>query len=177
MRLTYRIPAQDSISFQTEFIRDLGKKIMPAWIRESLGLVFLGANFAVALWLSAAVDRAIALTCLVWLIHWSWQKGFAFVHRKMAARYISTLSGSDTWTSEVVDHRFVTENRGLIYSFPLSELSHIYEKDEYLYLDFSSLGRARIPFSAFQSSDERFQFSRMLDSKKPIQSSQPTPGS
>lgn len=88
------------------------------------------------------------------------------MHRKMAARYIASLSDSDKWTSEVVDQRFVTENRGLIYSFPLSELSRIYERDEFLYLDFSSLGRARIPFSAFQTSDERFQFTRLLDTKK-----------
>lgn len=176
MRLTYKIPAGEAVSFQIEFVRDQGKKIMPGWIHHSLALVFWGANFLLALWLTATVDHAIALICLLWLIYLLWHKGFAFVHRKMASRYIASLPDSELWTSEVVGDKFVTGSRGLTYSFPLSELSHIYEQGEYLYLEFPDIGRARIPFNAFQSPSERCEFVQMLESKKaPAKAPEPPP--
>lgn len=175
MRLTYRIPPHESVSYHLEFAREQGKKIVPRWMREALGIVFLGANFVIALWLTTSVDRALALTVLIWLVHWSWQKGAALVSRKMTIRYFGSLPGSDIWTSEVTDDRLVVGSRGVLYSFPLPELSRLHERDNYLYLEFSTLGRTRIPFSAFQSVSDRFEFVRILDLKrKPSQLPGPT---
>ena len=166
MRFTYKIPVEEGISFQTEYAGSMRQKIMPRWIRELLGLVFIGANFLVIFWLTRTAELAFALTCLVWLIHWSWQKGFAFVFRKMTARYIASLPDAGIWTCEVTDNQLVTGSRGLYYTFPLSKISHIYEKEEYLYIEFATLGLAWMPFSAFQSVSERCEFIRMLESKQ-----------
>jgi len=165
MRFTYKIPAEEGLSFQTEYAGGIRKKIMPWWIRKLFGLVFIGANFLVVYWLTHTVELALALTCLALLIQWSWQKGFAFIYRKMAARYIASLPDSGTWTCEVTDNQLVTGSRGLYYTFPLSKVSHIYEKREYLYIEFSTLGCAWMPFSAFNSVSERCEFIRMLESK------------
>ena len=68
-------------------------------------------------------------------------------------------------TSEIDGESFSTENRGLRYTFPLSALSRVYEERDYVYLDFTALGRARLPFSAFGSVSDRLQFARTLQEK------------
>jgi len=168
MRFTYKIPPEDSVSFQTEYAGNLRKNIMPRWMARLPGLVFISAIFLVFVWFIDAVDNALALTFLVWLILWSCEKGSFFIYRKMAARYIASLPDSETWTCEVTDDQFVTGSRGLYYTFPLSKISRIYEKKEFLYIEFSTLGLARMPFGAFQSDSERCEFIRMLESKKEI---------
>ena len=166
MRYTYKISPEDNVSFQTEYAGNLRRQIVPRWIREVLALMFIGANFFVIVWFVDTAGLALALTFLVWLIHWSWQKGFFFVYRKMATRYFASLPDSESWTCEVTDNQLVTGNRGFFYIFPLLKISHIYEKQGFLYIEFSTLGLVRMPFSAFQSDNERCEFIRMLESKK-----------
>lgn len=166
MRYSYKIPASETIAFQASFQLDLAKKITPRWLRELFGTVFFVAIFLAALWITGVPDRAIFLTFLVWLIHWLWQRGFAYIRRKRAARYIASLPGSEDWASEVTDGYLVTESRGTRISFPLSGLTRVLEEKGYVYVDFEDRGRARIPFTAFPSAQDRENFVASLSTKE-----------
>ena len=158
MQYSYRIPASEAVSFQESFHLDLAKKIMPRWLRELFGTVFLAAMFLANLWITRVPDRAIFLTLVVWSMYWLWQKAFADIRRKRAARYMASLPGSEDWTSEVTDGYLVTESSGTRISLALSGLTRVFEEKEYVYFDFEDRGRARIPFTAFPSARDRADF-------------------
>ena len=168
MRYSYKIPTSETIAFQANFQLDLAKKITPRWLRELFGTVFFVAIFLAALWLTEAPDRAILLTFLVWLIHWLWQRGFAYIRRKRAVRYMESLPGFEDWTSEVSDGYLVTESRGTRISFALSGLSRVFEEKEYVYFDFEDRGRARIPFTASPSAQDRANFIASFSTKEQL---------
>jgi hypothetical protein len=165
VRYTYKIPSSETVAFQASFQLALAKKITPRWLRELLGTVFFAAIFLSALWITEALDRAVLLTFLVWLIHWLWQRGFAYIRRKRAAHYLGSLAGSEDWTCEVTDSYFVTENRGTQISFPLSGLTRVFEEKGFVYLDFEDRGRARIPVTAFSSVQDRENFVASLSAE------------
>ena len=95
MRYTYRVSAAETLSFQAAYAREFGKKIVPRWVSEVFSTVLLAVIFLVGLWLTEALDRAIALTCIVWLIQWVSRKSSVLVYRRLAARYVSKLPGGE----------------------------------------------------------------------------------
>jgi hypothetical protein len=175
MQLSFKSPVADRVTFLTSYSKEINNRILPWWIRQLLG---------VALWVVIAVvtdqitqdgERTIKITMCFVAIIWLWQKGMAFLNRKMAARYFSALPDAELSSCLVKDGRFITENRGLIHSFPLVALSTIDEQSDALYFDFPTLGRVRIPVSAFASPSERAEFVRKVNELKiPNQSTDPT---
>jgi hypothetical protein len=122
------------------------------------------------------VEQTLKIAMCVVILIWLWQRGMAFLNRKMAARYFSSLPDADLSSCMVEGGRFIAENRGLIQSFPLTALSSTYEKADGLFFDFPTLGRVRIPFSAFATPTERADFARkVVELKTPNQSADPTP--
>ena len=155
MRYTYKTPSSETIAFQASFHLSLADKITPRWLLDLLGTGFLAAVFLATLWITDGPDRAIFLTLWVWFTHWLWQKGVGYVRRKRAVRYLASLPASEDWISEIIDGYLVTENRGTRISLPLSGLTRVFEEKEFVYLDFEDRGRARIPFNAFPSVQDR----------------------
>jgi len=168
MRYSYKIPASETIAFQERFHLELAGKIIPRWLRELFGTVFLVAVFLATLLTTGAPDRAIFLTLLLWLIHWLWQKGFAYIRRKRATDYMQSLPGFEDWTGEAADGYLSTESRGTRISFRLSGLTRVFEEEEYLYFDFEDRGRVRIPFNAFPSAQTRGDFVASLSTNEQL---------
>jgi hypothetical protein len=166
MRYTFKIPASDFVDFQTKFHVAAANKIMPRWLRELFGLLFIGAIFVAAFWITNSFDQAFLLTFAAWLIHFGWQKCFAFVRRRMAMRYMASLPDAETWTAELNEDHLSMENRGMRVLFPLSGVDHVFAEDGFLYVDFDDRGRARIPLTVFSSAQERDDFRKMVSAKK-----------
>jgi hypothetical protein len=163
---TYKIPLLETIAFQVSFHLGLADKITPRWLLELLGTGFLAAVFLATLWITDGADRAIFLTLWVWFTHWLWQKGVLYVRRKRAAHYLASLPASEDWISEITDGYLVTENRGTRISLPLSGLTRVFEEKGFVYLDFEDRGRARIPFTAFPSVQDRDSFVATLSAQE-----------
>ena len=166
MRLSYTIPAEASLAFHRSFVRDIRRKVLPGWVDQAATLAIVAATFVISVWLSTALERAVAIWLLFWIILVIGVKGMEALHRKLAVRYIKSLPNSELWTAEVGEGRFSVESRGLRYSFPISSFTRVYEKDDCLCFEFSTLGVTRVHFTAFQTISERCEFARMVEEMK-----------
>jgi hypothetical protein len=175
MELKFKSSAAERVTFLTSYSKEISNKIMPRWIREVLSAALWAVVAFVVYQVTYDPKQTVQILMSVLAITWLWQKGIALLKRKMTARYISSFPNSDVNICVIDEERFTTESRGFRHSFPLTSLSRSYEEREGLYFDFPSLGRVRIPFSAFESPIERSEFVRKVNElKTPNQSTDPT---
>jgi hypothetical protein len=166
MRCKYQIAPSDHLSFRFEYHRKFSKRIMPIWVRWLFWMLLLFFTFLAVFWITRDVIRSIVLVFVYQIVALIFTGIYNSVYRRLVARYIADIPNSDQWLTEIIDDRLVTENLGLIFSFPLSSLSDVYEEGQFIYFDFSSLGVTRIPFSAFESVSERNAFISQVESRK-----------
>jgi hypothetical protein len=175
MRIISKEPPSDGVAFHQAYADELGKRVIPRWARESLSGLLWITIFLVVLAVTRTFAKAVAITYFVLLIQWAWQKGFAYLYKRRAARYLAAFPDAELYIYGLVGGHFISENRGLRYSFPMSAFSHTFQDDKNIYFDFSSLGRIRVPLAAFKSVDERLEFVRSAEEmKKPNQLPDPT---
>ncbi len=97
------------------------------------------------------------------------------VNERLLARFLAALPEAEIWNFEIGDDYFTEENRGMRLSFPYTPLPHIFEEKENVQIEFPNLGKARIPFQAFVSPEERSRFITLfLDKMKAKQSLEST---
>jgi hypothetical protein len=176
MHISFSSSVSDWVAFRTAYSKEIQSKILPGWIRVLLGVALWAIVAFVVYHIIYDVEQTLEIAMCVLITLWLWLKGVAFLNRKMMSRYFSSLPNAELCSCSLENGRFITENRGLIQSFPLSALSKISEYKDGVIFDFPDLGRARIPFSAFATKGERAEFIlKVNELKTPNQSTDPTP--
>lgn len=177
MRLRFKTNFRENLAFQQSYHREWEKQASPAWFRTLSGLVLFVGIITIGYAFFPVADRLIAFYFGALAFAWLWHLGHSYVYRCFASRYLRESDDSELCFVEIADGRYESENRGIRTSFPLSALSALYERDGFVYLHFGRLGAGRLPFSAFESAEQRAAFITLANSEaqKPNKSPEPTP--
>ena len=175
MRITCTIPAIETIRLHAEISRELSVKGLSQLFQLLFAVGFPLAFFAALYCYSQSVGDALVMTIVIIGI----MALLIFVNMKVTerllARFLAALPDGEIWSYEIGADYFTAENRGMRLSFPYTPLPHIFEVKENVQIDFPDLGKARIPFRAFASPEERSRFIALfLDKMKDRQSLEPT---
>ena len=173
--LHYRIPVKERLAFENAFLKEFRARFLPAWFEKISGGILVVGLAAMTFWAVPQPDSAIAFMFFACVFAWLWQKAYDRSYRFFFGRYFATIPDSDAWVARVEEEYFVTEHRGLKIAFPFHALSRVYEEGDYVYLDFGSLGRARVPCRVFDSSEHRGTFVALLNSRKKEEPNQALP--
>jgi hypothetical protein len=179
MRLRYQSPLKKRISIEQTYRDEVRTQATPKWFARLSLLVLVAGLSAICYQIVPDPEKIVALIGFSGLFLWLWHEAREFCYLRFLARYLSIPVESDDWITEIEDQYFTTEHKGMRVSLPFTLFTRVYEKDDYVYLDFSRLGRAYIPSGAFDSVQHRSSFIDTLNSKKekPNKAPEPTPGS
>lgn len=154
------------MSFERACRDEVRTKATPKWFARLSALVLVAGLIAIAYPIIRQLDQIILLIVFSGLFLWLWYEAREFCYQRFLARYLSEPIESDEWITEIEEAYLTTEHKGLRVSLPFNLLTHVYEKDDRVYLDFSRLGRVYIPFGAFDSAQQRSSFTEIVNSKK-----------
>ena len=99
---------------------------------------------------------------IFWTFQWAIQK----ITRAYFLRYTEKLPGIERYRTYLSDDILFTENRGYTVGFALENVTRIFKDANFLYIDFNTLGRIRMPLSVFEDESSRLAFEELVASKK-----------
>jgi YcxB-like protein len=166
MQIRFPFEVGDNADFAKTYQSEFEKKVMPRWFRILSGFVLLFGIGAIGYEMFADPVKLVVLYLLLAGFIWIWYIAHSRCYQGFYARYFRESKGAGLCVVEVADGQFTMENYSVRTSYPLASLSKAYERDNFVYLYFGRLGAGRIPFSAFESEDQRGAFMSLVSSQK-----------
>jgi len=155
MRFKYTLTVKQGHEFQNAFALETRAKVLPGWYRELAGL-FVPLVIACICWMLArSFDQGFYIVSISVLAIWVWQKAIAYTSGLFWRRFYRSTNRGLQWETYFDENRMVNLGDGVEINFQLSKLTRVYELESFLWFEFGDIGRARIPFSAFESDQQR----------------------
>jgi hypothetical protein len=163
---SYSITAKERMEFEQKFHAEFSRHWAP--IR---GYCLIRTVFAIAiavLFFVAIPEAEKALAALIagFFIFWGFEAANSKITSKYYLQFLESLADVEKCRTYLRDDFLFTENRGHLIGFPLSSVSKVFVDSRFMYIDFSNMGRTRIPLSAFPDENTRLEFEKLFLQKK-----------
>lgn len=163
---TYSITAKERMEFEQKFHADFSRLWAPMRGYSLIRAVF---TIAVTVLFFVAIpepERALAALIAGFSIFWGFQTANSKITSKYYLSFLERLPDVEKCRTYLRDGFLFTDSRGYLIGFPLSSVSKVFIDSRFMYIDFSNMGRARIPLSAFPDENTRLEFEKLLLQKK-----------
>jgi hypothetical protein len=162
---TYSISAKDRLAFEKRFHDDFAVLWAPVRGYRSLRAM-LAIGFGVLIFCAIPqTERALLVFALSLFLFWGFQSANQTITSRYFLKFMERLPDIEAYRTLLDDEYLTTENRRYRSGFPLSGATSIFVDSEFVYVDFSTLGRMRVPLSAFPDDKALQEFKKTIQER------------